>query len=120
MPTQPLAEHEVAALTKRLRRCRHLADSLRFEQETWAIQDATLVRRWQALAALGQALAAALPPTVVLPISDELWLKHLQGMTNHAARRRPSLAARALLALRLRHYEEEADALSALLGPDMR
>lgn len=101
-----------------MRRCRHLATGLRFEQETWALQDATVARRRQALAHLGPALAAAPLPTVGLPIPDALWLKHLEMMTNQAARRRPSAAARALSALRLRHHEEEAATLVALLGLD--
>jgi transcriptional regulator with XRE-family HTH domain len=117
-PAPALDAAEVAALTKRLRRCRHLATGLRFEQETGALQDATLARRRQALAHLRPALAAAPLPTVPLPIPDELWLKHLEVVTNQAARRRPSAAARTLAALRLRHHEEEIATLAALLELD--
>ena len=101
----------------RARRCQQLAAQLTFELDTWALQDAALLRRRQGLAALRTALAG--PPAYFDPLADPAfeaaWLARLEGDTA-AAPPRPDPLARAHATLRLRLLRDEAEALTQLLA----
>jgi len=104
-------------LRRRARRCLHLARNLAFQLETLDLQDAALLRRRQALTALGLALAT--PPPGALPTydlaADAAWLAHLEANTA-ALPPRPDPLARAHLKLRHRLLLEEARELEQLLA----
>jgi len=104
-------------LRLRARRCQHLAARLAFEMDTWALQDAALLRRRQGRAALHTALAA--PPAYFDPLANPAfeadWLARLEGDTA-AGPPRPGPLARARAALRLGLLREEAEALTLLLA----
>ena len=114
-PPAGLTTAEAQAVRARLRACRHEARQLRYQQATWPGRTATRHRRHRTAAAL----QAALRP---LPADDpearraREWLALLELATKRAARLVPTPGVRALLALRLRLLDEEAQALEQLLG----
>jgi transcriptional regulator with XRE-family HTH domain len=115
-PAQAAADARTATLlARRARRCRHLAAQLAFQIDTWALQDAALLRRRQGLAALRAGLAA--PPAYLDPLAppdpaaEAAWLARLEAV---APATRPSALARAHAALRLRLLLAEAEGLEAL------
>ncbi|GAA3944681.1 hypothetical protein [Hymenobacter algoricola] len=113
------AERTRALRRRRVRRCRHLARLLAFQLETLDLQDTALLRRRQALVALG--LAAATPPLGAPPTydlgPDAAWLAHLAANTA-ALPPRPDALARAHLRLRHRQLLEEARELEQLLAEE--
>lgn len=112
-------DHEAVLLRRRIRRCQHLATNLAFQLETWALQDAALLRRRQGLAALGQALLAApvVPDPRYDPTEAAAWLARLEVDTA-AQPPRPGPLARAHLVLRERLLREEAEELARRLAAE--
>ena len=114
-PAQVAADTRLATvLSRRARRCRHLAAQLAFQLETWNLQEAALLRRREGLAALRTGLAA--PPAYLDPLAlpdpdaEAAWLARLEA----EPATRPSPLARAHLALRKRLLLAEAEGLDAL------
>ncbi|TGE12249.1 helix-turn-helix domain-containing protein [Hymenobacter elongatus] len=110
-------DREAVLLRRRVRRCEHLAHGLGFQLETWALQDAAVLRRRQGLAALRLALAA--PPAASVSgaaaVAEAVWLARLEAATA-ALPPRPGPLARAHLALRQRLLLAEAAELRRLLA----
>ncbi|TGE25136.1 hypothetical protein E5K00_08035 [Hymenobacter aquaticus] len=122
-PAEPRAlplPADLKPLRQRLLRCRYLAANVRYQLEDHHRYAQTHADRLLALARLRSVLFPASPPPLVDPAADpprdQKWLTRLEFDT--AVAPAPlSAAERALLELRLRHLEEEAALLAALLPP---
>ncbi|WP_210518337.1 hypothetical protein [Hymenobacter terricola] len=111
--TEPLTAAELAALRKRLRRCRHEAAQLRYQLETEANRTRAQTRRQRGLAQLG---AGLLPAAGALTAEEERTRKWLTQLAPAPVHPPLSGGAQSLLAARLRGLTAEADALADLLA----
>jgi transcriptional regulator with XRE-family HTH domain len=115
-PAAPAEVPDVAALRKRLRRCRHLAAQLRYELENQAARAQGLANRQRGLAQLQAGLLPAPGFEAAPPAGDghaRRWLAQLAAATPAAP---PSATARALQEARLRGLTAEAQSLEEQLA----
>ncbi|GAB3859004.1 hypothetical protein GCM10028822_34880 [Hymenobacter terrigena] len=115
-PVAPADAPDVAALRKRLRRCRHQAAQLRYELENQAARVQSHANRQRGLAQLQAGLLPSLANGAA-PTADaeraRCWLVQLAADTPPAP---PNATARALLTARLQGLVAEAEALEDLLA----
>ncbi len=107
---------DVAALRKRLRRCRHEAAQLRYEQENQATRALAQAQRQRGLAQLRAALLPAPGASVAPDAETERRRRWLDALPAEACPAPGSATARALATARLRGLLAEAGALEQLLA----
>ena len=115
-PAEPADAPDAAALRKRLRRCRHEAAQLRYEQENQATRALAQAQRQRGLAQLRAALLPAPGASTAPDAETERRRRWLDALPAEARPAPGSATARALATARLRGLLAEAGALELLLA----
>ncbi|GAA4042687.1 hypothetical protein GCM10022409_30790 [Hymenobacter glaciei] len=115
-PDEPAEAPDTAALRKRLRRCRHEAARLRYEQENHATRALAQAQRQRGLAQLRAALLPASAAATAATAETERLRRWLDALPPEVLPVPMSATARALGAARLRGLIAEAEALEQQLA----